>query len=253
MAKRSMRRCSSNLAKPGTTEKKGGVWGVLVAGGSSRRMGFNKLTADLEGRAVLAWSVAAFNHCPAIDAFVLVCAAGAKPDLERIARQVAPEKLRAVITGGAHRHLSVAEGLASVPEDAAMIAVHDAARPLVTCDMIQRCLDSARNNGAAACARPVTDTLKRINDEGFIIESVDRAKLWAVETPQIFRADLLRRSYAEIVATGGYVTDETSAVQAAGAPVALVEILEWNGKITFPADLELARVIVRGRATPPRA
>lgn len=234
------------MAKP-RASKKGGVWAVIVAGGSSRRMGFNKLTADLEGRAVLGWSVSAFNDCPAIDAIVLVCSAGARAELETIARAVAPTKLKAVVAGGAHRHLSVAEGLEAVAPDAAMIAVHDAARPLVECAMIQRCLETAHNTGAAACARRVNDTLKRINDEGFIIESVDRSHLWAVETPQIFRAELLRHAYAEVIATGGYVSDETSAVQAAGAPVALVETPEWNGKITYPADLELAQLILRGR------
>lgn len=212
-------------------------------------MGFDKLTADLGGQPVLARTLGVFNACTAIDSIVLVCSASAQQELEQIARAAAPQKLRAVVTGGAHRHLSVAEGLGCVAEDAAMIAVHDAARPLVTCGMIERCLEAARNSGAAACARPVTDTLKRVNDERFIIESVDRAKLWSVETPQIFRADLLRQAYEEIIATGGYVTDETSAVQAAGAPVALVETPEWNGKITFPADLELARVILRGRQT----
>ena len=227
--------------------KKGGVWAVIVAGGSSRRMGFNKLTAELEGRPVLAWSVAAFNDCPAVDAVVLVCAAGARAELETIARAAAPAKLQAVVEGGAHRHLSVAEGLGAVAADAAMIAVHDAARPLVDSTMIARCLETARNTGAAACARRVNDTLKRINDEGFIIESVDRANLWAVETPQIFRAELLRHAYAEVIATGGHVSDETSAVQAAGAPVALVDTREWNGKITYPGDLELARLILRGR------
>lgn len=236
------------MAKPRTTKKKGAVWAVIVAGGSSRRMGFNKLTADLEGRPVLARTVSAFEDCSAIDAIVLVCAASAQNELENIAREAAPKKLRSIVAGGAHRHLSVAEGLAGVPEDAAMIVVHDAARPLVTGEMIDRCLESARNNGAAACARPVTDTLKRINDEGFIIESVDRNKLWAVETPQAFRADLLRQAYAEVIATGGYVSDETSAVQAAGAPVALVDARGWNGKITFPTDLDLARTIIRGRA-----
>jgi 2-C-methyl-D-erythritol 4-phosphate cytidylyltransferase len=235
------------LAKPRATKKKGSVWAVIVAGGSSRRMGFNKLTADLEGRPVLAHSVSAFNDCPAVEALVLVCSSGARAELEKIARAAAPSKLKAVVEGGAHRHLSVAEGLGCVPDDAAMIAVHDAARPLVTPAMIERCLDSARNNGAAACARPVTDTLKRINDEGFIIESVDRTHLWAVETPQIFRAELLRHAYDEVIATGAYVSDETSAVQAAGAPVALVATPEWNGKITYPADLELARLVLRGR------
>jgi 2-C-methyl-D-erythritol 4-phosphate cytidylyltransferase len=235
------------LAKPRATRKKGSVWAVIVAGGSSRRMGFNKLTAELEGRPVLAWSVSAFNDCPSVDAIVLVCASGARSELEQIARAAAPAKLKHVVSGGAHRHLSVAEGLGIVPADAAMIAVHDAARPLVNDAMITRCLESARNTGAAACARRVNDTLKRINDEGFIIESVDRSNLWAVETPQIFRADLLRHAYDEVIATGGYVSDETSAVQAAGAPVALVDTPEWNGKITYPGDLELARVVLRGR------
>lgn len=227
--------------------KKGGVWAVIVAGGSSRRMGFDKLTADLEGRPVLAWSVGAFNDCAAIDAIVLVCAATARDELEQIARAAAPSKLKHVVVGGAHRHLSVAEGLGCVPADADMIAVHDAARPLVDGSMIARCLESARNTGSSACARRVNDTLKRINDEGFIIESVDRTNLWAVETPQIFRAELLRHAYDEVIATGGHVPDETSAVQAAGAPVALVDTPEWNGKITYPSDLELARLILRGR------
>jgi len=241
-----MRRCRSNLAKKSTAKKRG-VWAIIVAGGSSRRMGFDKLTADLEGRPVLAHSVSAFNDCPSVEALVLVCSSSARTELEKIARAAAPSKLKAVVEGGAHRHLSVAEGLGCVPEDASMIAVHDAARPLVTPALIERCLESARNNGAAACARPVTDTLKRINDEGFIIESVDRAHLWAVETPQIFRAELLRHAYDEVIATGAYVSDETSAVQAAGAPVALVSTPEWNGKITYPADLELARLVLRGR------
>ncbi|MEX1045544.1 MAG: 2-C-methyl-D-erythritol 4-phosphate cytidylyltransferase [Chthoniobacterales bacterium] len=223
------------------------MWAVIVAGGSSRRMGFNKLTAELEGRPVLAWSVSAFNNCQAVDALVLVCAASARAELEKITRAAAPTKLKAVVEGGAHRHLSVAEGLEAVAADAAMIAVHDAARPLVDAAMIERCLETARNTGAAACARRVNDTLKRINDEGFIVESVDRANLWAVETPQIFRAELLRHAYAEVIATGGYVSDETSAVQAAGAPVALVDTPEWNGKITYPADLALARVVLSGR------
>lgn len=242
-----MRRCKNSLAKK---RKAGaaGTWAVIVAGGSSRRMGFDKLTADLEGRPVLAWSMEAFNECPAIDSIVLVCAAGARQELEAIARLVAPRKLQAVVEGGAHRQMSVAAGLGQVPQDAAMIAVHDAARPLVTCAMIERCLETARNTGAAACAHPITDTLKRINDEGFIVDSVGREYLWAVETPQIFRAELLRHAYGEAAESDARFTDETSAVQAAGAPVALVDSAGWNGKITFPEDLEMARHIARGRA-----
>ncbi len=241
-----MRRCKNNLAKKRRTGA-AGTWAVIVAGGSSRRMGFDKLTADLEGRPTLAWSVEAFNECTAIDAIVLVCAAGVRKEFEAIARLVAPQKLQAVIEGGAYRQMSVAKGLGRTPQDAAMIAVHDAARPLVTCGMIERCLEAARNSGAAACAHPVSDTLKRINDEGFIVDSVGREHLWAVETPQIFRAELLRHAYAEASASDVRYTDETSAVQAVGAPVALVDSGGWNGKITFPQDLETARYIARGR------
>lgn len=246
MESRSMRRCKNSLDKKrkiGT-----GTWVIIVAGGSSRRMGYDKMTADLEGRPVLAWSVEAFNECPSIDAIVLVCAAGELREFEAIARLVAPKKLRAVIEGGAHRQLSVAAGLDCVPQGVSMIAVHDAARPLVTCAMIDRCLETARNTGAAACARPVTDTLKRVNDEGFIVGSVEREHLWAVETPQIFRAELLRHAYEEAAKSDGYFTDETSAVQAVGAPVSLVDSVGWNRKITYPVDLELARLLTRGRA-----
>ena len=94
-----MRRCSSKLAKPRASKKKGSVWAVIVAGGSSRRMGFNKLTAELEGRPVLAWSVGAFNDCTAIDAIVLVCASSAQTELEEIARAAAPSKLQHVVVG----------------------------------------------------------------------------------------------------------------------------------------------------------
>lgn len=247
MENQSIRRFKGNLAKKRKIEADE-TWAVIVAGGSSRRMGFDKLTADLEGRPVLAWSVAAFNDCPSIDALVLVCAAGVRREFETLARLVAPHKLRAVVEGGTHRHLSVARGLAQVPQEAAMIAVHDAARPLVTCTMIERCLETACNTGAAACACPVTDTLKRVNDEGFIVDSVERDHLWAVETPQIFRAELLRHAYEEVAKSNAPVTDETSAVQAVGAPVALVDSVEWNRKITYPADLEMARLLTRGRA-----
>ena len=88
------------MAKPRAIKKKGTVWAVIVAGGSSRRMGFNKLTADLEGRPVVAWTMAAFNDCPAVDAIVLVCAASAQSELEKIARDASPKKLHSIVAGG---------------------------------------------------------------------------------------------------------------------------------------------------------
>ncbi len=220
---------------------------VVVAGGSSRRMGFDKLTADLEGQPVLARSLAAFEHCQAVKGLVLVCSASGRSTLETIARQAAPGKLHAVVAGGAHRHLSVGQGLEAVPDGVDFIAVHDAARPLVTTELVLRVLEGAALYGAAACARPVTDTLKRVNGEDFITEGVDRDHLWCIETPQIFRAGLLLEAYRHLRRTGGFATDETSAVQSLGAPVHLVEAKGWNFKITYPDDLELVRLILRQR------
>lgn len=223
------------------------VWAVIVAGGSSRRMGFDKLTAPLAGRPVLAWTLAAFAACDDIAGIILVSPADRREEFESLARTAAPALLRSVVAGGAHRHLSVARGLEAVPPQAPLIAVHDAARPLVTPALIARCAAAARRDGAASCARPVGDTLKRADAEGRVIAGVERDGLWTVETPQIFRADLLREAYRRLLGAGGHATDETSAVQALGAPVRLIDSGAPNLKITWPADLDLARLVMQAR------
>jgi 2-C-methyl-D-erythritol 4-phosphate cytidylyltransferase len=136
--------------------------------------------------------------------------------------------------------LSVWEGLRACAPGTELVAVHDGARPLIAPDQIERCLAAAREHGAAACARPLTETLKRADANGIITGSIEREGAWIMETPQVFRLDLLTRAYEAVLGEGRLVTDEVSALQHLGAPVHLVVNDGPNPKITFAADLALA-------------
>ncbi len=221
---------------------------LIVAAGSSQRMGFDKLFADLAGKPVVAWSVAAFEACAAVDGIVLVTRPEKEPLFRALAQREGWTKLRAILPGGAQRHLSVWSGLQTLARAAdAYVAVHDGARPLITPDMIQRCLRLARETGAACCAAPVSDTLKRADASGRIVGGVDRENLWAMQTPQIFSLPLLVAAYRTIIEAGLTVTDETSALEHAGEPVSLLNSGDFNLKITYPPDLELARHLLELR------
>ena len=221
---------------------------LIVAAGSSQRMGFDKLFADLAGKPVVAWSIAAFEACAAVDAIVLVTRPEKEPLFRTLARSEGWTKLRAILPGGAQRHFSVWNGLQTLADTAGdYVAVHDGARPLLTPDMIERCLQLARETGAACCAAPVSDTLKRADANGRIVGGVDRESLWAMQTPQTFSVPILLDAYRRVIAAGLTVTDETSALEHIGQPVSLLNSGDFNLKITYPPDLELARHLLRMR------
>jgi len=222
---------------------------ILVAAGSSRRMGFDKLTTNLAGKPVLAHSLLAFEACPSVERIVLVAREDRLEEFEALGREYDVTKLERVVPGGEQRHLSVWKGVqAAQPRGSDYVAVHDAARPLVTPDWIEACLDAARQYGASACAAPVHDTLKRATADGSVIGSVERDHLWAMQTPQIFRVELLERAYRQILQSTEVVTDEVSALQNLGVPVILTHVEDPNFKITLPGDLALARLILENRA-----
>ncbi len=212
---------------------------IIVAAGSSRRMGFNKLLAPLAGEPVLRRTLGAFQKCAAIDEIIVVTSEALRLEIE-VWRISGFDKIVQIIAGGAERHLSVHAGLQALHPACDLVAVHDGARPLISVHQITRCLEAARANGAAACARSMTETLKRCDSDGRITESIDRANAWIMETPQVFRRDLLVRAYDAVLRDGVRVTDEVSAVQHLGEPVFVVENAEPNPKITFPADILLA-------------
>lgn len=217
---------------------------IIVAAGSSRRMGFDKLLAPLAGRPVLAHSIAAFEKCADITDILVVTK---REKVALVKKLVAAEgfgKVRKVMAGGEERHLSVWRGLRAVDAKADMIAIHDGARPLTTPALISECLALARETGAACCASPIPDTVKRASEGGIVTGSVERSGLWSMQTPQIFSSALILQAYAGIIATSEAVTDEVSAVQRMGKKIALLRNDEWNFKITLPRDLELAEHVL---------
>ncbi len=218
---------------------------VIVAAGSSRRAGFDKLAAPLAGLPVLRRSVDAFVAAGAA-AVVVVC-----PESRWVETGLASAAFPVPVSrvdGGAERQDSVAAGLAALPAGTRMVAVHDGARPLITPAGIAACLAAAEETGAATCAHPVVDTLKRADAAGRSLpEKVSRENLWGMETPQIFRLELLLQAYDYVKAHGLVVTDEVSAVEALGVPTQLVQG-GANMKITLPGDLELAELIWTHRA-----
>lgn len=216
---------------------------IIVAAGSSRRMGFNKLLAPLAGEPVLRRTLGAFQACDAIDEIIVVTSDALRPDIEAW-RSSGLGKVTRIIIGGAERHLSVHAGLQALNPACQIVAVHDGARPLISVAQITRCIEAARTQAAVACARPMTETLKRCDSSGRIIDSIDRANAWIMETPQVFQRALLVRAYDAVLRDGLLVTDEVSAVQHLGESVFVVENFELNPKITFPADILLAQRFV---------
>jgi len=218
---------------------------IIVAAGSSRRMGFDKMTADLAGRPVIARTVDAFERCAGVRHIHVVASEENHARFGALLQGFT--KLRPLVIGGAHRHLSVWNGLNALDATAEFVAVHDGARPLVTTGMIEQSYQKAREMGAACVASPITDTLKRADAAHHLAGSVEREGLWAMETPQTFSVPLLRRAYENVMTKNLVVTDETSAVELLGLPVALVAAEDWNFKITYPRDLALAAFALGSR------
>jgi len=213
---------------------------IVVAAGSSRRMGFDKLAAPLAGVPVLRRSVEKFLASSSISAVVVVAPSDRFEEL--LDGSFAKPVIR--VDGGQNRQDSVQNGLAAVPEGTTIVAIHDGARPLVTVDAIDRCIAAAEENGSAALARPVTETLKRADAAGLACESVDREQLWFMETPQCFQLPLILRAYADVNLRQLTVTDEVSALEAIGIPTLLVDGRHPNLKITHPSDLALAAALL---------
>jgi len=148
-----------------------------------------------------------------------------------------------LVDGGASRAESVLRGLQALPASAAFAAIHDAARPLASADLLRRCIASARDHGSGVAARRVTDTIKVADTGGVVLSTPDRSRLWAAETPQVFRADDLRRGYMEALCAGRAPTDDAAAIEGLGLPVHLVESFEPNPKITQAGDLALVAAL----------
>jgi 2-C-methyl-D-erythritol 4-phosphate cytidylyltransferase len=196
---------------------------------------------------MLAWSVAAFAAAPEIGLIVVAAPPGFERDVEQVAGQSAGTTHVIVITGGEERGDSVGLGLAEAPASAEIVAVHDAARPLVTAELIAMLISRLESESEAAgviAARPVSDTIKQV-EEGKIVGTRPRAGLWAAQTPQVFRADALRQAHD----AGGAATatDDAVLVENQGGIVLVEEPPGPNLKVTTPADLALAELLLAQR------
>lgn len=209
------------------------AWAIVVAGGSGARFGGAKQFTVLGGRRVVDWAVLAAGAACAGVILVLP-----EDQVGRVALDVQPD---VVVAGGATRSASVRAGLAQVPDDADAVIVHDAARPMAHPGLFEAVLDAlAAGADGAVVAVPVADTLKRVGPDGAVVETVDRSGLWAVQTPQGFRLEVLRAAHAG----EPEATDDAGLVEAAGGRVVVVPGDRRNLKVTDPADLALLEAFV---------
>ena len=218
------------------------IGAIIVAAGSSRRMGgVDKVWVELGGKPVLARVIDVFQGCDLIHQVVVVLS---QPNLERGKQLVAKEgwpKVTDVCPGGERRQDSVLAGLNRLSR-CSWVVIHDGARPLVTGGLIERGLEAASETGAAVAAVPVTDTIKLAGDDGFVQGTPPRSNLWAVQTPQVFRFDIIAEAYRQ---ARYEVTDDARLVEQLGYKVKLYMGSYDNIKVTTPDDLALAEVLWR--------
>jgi len=211
-------------------------------------MGFDKLFAVIAGEPVIAHPIRAFERATSVDEIVVVAREDRHDEIRNISRDKGFKKVLSIVPGGERRQDSVRAGLDRINHDAKYVAVHDAARPLISPEQIERAFAQCRVHGAATLAQPVNDTLKRVDADLLIVGSVDRHQIYTMQTPQIFKRKLLEDAYRAVYAENILVTDEVSAVERLGCMVALVLDDDFNLKITYPRDLPVADFILRDRA-----
>jgi 2-C-methyl-D-erythritol 4-phosphate cytidylyltransferase len=216
------------------------VSAIIAAAGDSQRMGgVDKMFAPLCGRPVLARVIDTFQKCKRIDQIIVVMSSKNIEECRRLAAAEGWSKVTDICPGGKQRQDSVAEGLKRL-KYAAWVVVHDGARPLVTKGLIEKGLGVAKETGAAVAAVPVTDTIKVAGADAIVRQTLLRQNLRAVQTPQVFRIDVIVNTYRHVF---GDVTDDASLVEKAGYKVKLYPGSYDNIKITTPADLAMAEAL----------
>ena len=220
---------------------------ILVAAGKGTRMGpgMDKLFLEVAGRPVVAQTWQRFNDARCIHEIILVVRDGMKGAFTELAERFRFRKPFRIVIGGAERQDSVWNGLEALPATAGIVAIQDAARPCTAEELIAATVQAADETGAAVAAQPVTDTLKESSDGRLIERTLDRSKLWAVQTPQTFRVDVIRRALEEARRRRMVFTDDTAACELIGQPVRLVSSIAPNPKVTVPGDLAYIETLLK--------
>jgi len=222
---------------------------IIVAAGKGTRMGANvdKLWLEVAGRPVVAHTWASFNAAAGVDDIILVVRDGMQAEFTKLAAQFNFKKPFRLVVGGAERQDSVWNGLEALSPQTAIVAIQDAARPCTGVELIAATIAAAHEAGAAVAAQPVVDTIKESADGKIISRTLDRSKLWAVQTPQTFRVPVIRNAIGAARAKGLILTDDTAACDLVGQPVRLVAWSAPNPKVTRPEDLPYVGLLLRGR------
>jgi len=220
---------------------------IIVAAGRGTRMGpdIDKLFLEVLGDPIVAHTWERFDEAECIDEIVLVIRDGLKPEFEKLAATLELQKPYRFAIGGKERQDSVWNGLEAISPKADIVAIQDAARPCTSEDLIEATVDAAREMGAAVAAQRVSDTIKQSDDGKDIGRHLERSRLWAVQTPQTFRVEVIRKALTAVREKGLLVTDDTAACELIGQAVRLVESAKPNPKVTVPADLPYIELLLR--------
>ena len=216
---------------------------VVVAAGSSTRMGMDKLMLPLDDIPVIVHTLRAVQAAPSVGEIVLVAREDLLVPMSQLCQDYAISKVTKVVRGGDSRTQSVRLGTLEVSRDAQVIAIHDGARPFVSVEVIEQAVAQAMDTGAAAPAVPVKDTIKVAHD-GLVESTPDRGSLFAVQTPQVFEASLIKAALQKALDDGAELTDDCAAVERLGMRVVLTRGDERNIKLTTPEDLAVAQAML---------
>jgi len=220
---------------------------IIVAAGKGTRMGpgVDKVFLEIAGRPVVAHTWQRFNDAKCISEILLVVRDGMQEAFSELAAKFNFQKPFQLLAGGAERQDSVWNGLAALKPATEVVAIQDAARPCTSGELIAATIEAALETGAAVAAQPITDTIKESSDGKAISRTLDRTRLWTVQTPQTFRVDVIRRALTEVRKRGLVFTDDTAACELIGQPVKLVVSLRPNPKVTRPEDLPYVETLLR--------
>ncbi|HEY5232808.1 MAG TPA: 2-C-methyl-D-erythritol 4-phosphate cytidylyltransferase [Verrucomicrobiae bacterium] len=218
---------------------------ILVAAGKGVRMGADKLWLEIAGRPVVAHTWKSFNDAKCVDEIIMVVRDGTQENFLELAAKFHFQKPFRIVVGGAERQNSVWNGLEALSPKTEIVAIQDAARPCTTEELIAATIEAARETGAAVAAQQITDTIKESGDGKTVSRTLDRSKLWSVQTPQTFRVEVIRRAISAARQKNLVFTDDTAACELIGQPVQLVQSAKPNPKVTVPGDLPFIETLLR--------
>jgi 2-C-methyl-D-erythritol 4-phosphate cytidylyltransferase len=223
------------------------VTAVIPAAGSGKRMNSKKQFLELNGKSVIEITVSVFDECQSIDDIIVVVA---KEDVESTKELLKDQKkVKSVVAGGAERQDSVYNGIEAITPESEedIVVIHDAARPLITKEIISKAVTEAKVSKAVVVGIPSKDTVKTISPENMIMETLDRSSIWLVQTPQVFRYPIIKQAYDRAQKINYKATDDSKLVERMGISVKMIMGSYENLKITTKEDLAMAEAILKGR------